>query len=167
MLEAPAVGRHLERLGARPSQRRHLAEAVDAALLRFDADRVSAYLTDRARTAQTVTYLLAAFTEYADDIAQMEAPFRREDYEDEAAFLRAVADVQAAADWLDAGAPLPPAPAPEPIPEPEPCSEPTDDVVTFDRPASVVEQGTPITRGRPSLREQFTQHKAQHRTAAS
>lgn len=103
LVGAAGLRAHLERIGLRPSQRRQLVAGVERALLRFDAGQVSIYLSQKVREAQTVKYLLTAFDEYVDDISQI--PFRRDDYADDQAFLAAVAEAQAAEEWLAASPP--------------------------------------------------------------
>ncbi|MFC9999666.1 helix-turn-helix domain-containing protein [Nocardia sp. NPDC127526] len=74
LLAEPEVTAHLARIDMRPEQRRRLETAVDAALLRFSADRTARYLREKACDAETAMYLVRAFELYADSIALVGAP---------------------------------------------------------------------------------------------
>ncbi|MEV0766547.1 hypothetical protein [Nocardia sp. NPDC050435] len=111
LVDAAGLRAHLVRIDMKPSQRVQLIDAVDRALLRFPADQVAAYLTDKARQAATVKFLLTALTEYADTIKDALVPFRREDFRSDADFHSALEQVRAAQAWLDAGAPTKTEPA--------------------------------------------------------
>lgn len=101
LVAAAALQADFARIDLKPSQRRQLIAEVSRALLRFAPDQVAAYLAERAREARTATFLLKAFIEYADTITLTPVPFRRADFRDEASFLAAMAEVQAAAEYLN------------------------------------------------------------------
>lgn len=68
LVAAAALQADLARIDAKPSQRRRLAKAVDAALLRFPEAQVARYLAMKAREAQKAMWLITAFEEFADTI---------------------------------------------------------------------------------------------------
>lgn len=72
----------------KPVQRRQhaqLVKAIDAALLRFPETQVACYLHAKAREARGVTWLIGAFTDYADAIKQVHVPHQdRQDHRGEA-----------------------------------------------------------------------------------
>ncbi|UKD50821.1 hypothetical protein L3Q65_00565 (plasmid) [Amycolatopsis sp. FU40] len=78
MLAAPALQADLRRIdllpAAKPHQRKQFAQLqteVDRALLRFAEPKVARYLALKARDAMTVTWLLRAFSDYSDAIADL------------------------------------------------------------------------------------------------
>ncbi|MFD3431220.1 hypothetical protein, partial [Nocardia fluminea] len=71
LVEATSIQADLERIDLRPTQRRALVDAVDAALLRFSEAQVSQYLRTKAREARTSTWLISAFTVWVDTIAEI------------------------------------------------------------------------------------------------
>lgn len=100
----------LTRIDLLPATKRHqqaqytqLVKAIDSSLLRFPPEKVEWYLRDKARTARTVSWLITAFTNYSDAIADVPMPDQDQD--------EAAADARLEQSLLDA-APATPTSAP-------------------------------------------------------
>ncbi|HEY3479825.1 MAG TPA: hypothetical protein VGL02_13090 [Streptomyces sp.] len=78
LLAAPTLQADLHRIDLLPAAKTHqrkqfarLQTEVDRALLRFAEPKVARYLALKAREAMTVTWLVRAFSDYADSIADL------------------------------------------------------------------------------------------------
>lgn len=81
LVAAEAIQADLRRIDLLPALRQHqrqqltrLHNEVAGALLRFPEAKVARYLEEKAAAANTVKWLLAAFTDYGDTIGEVQVP---------------------------------------------------------------------------------------------
>ena len=81
LIAADAIQDDLRRIDLLPATKQHqrqqlhrLLAAVDRALLRFPEPKVARYLAEKAAAANTVKWLIAAFSEYSDAIHEVQVP---------------------------------------------------------------------------------------------
>lgn len=81
LIAAETIQGDLRRIDLLPANKQHqrqqlqrLLTAVDRALLRFPEPKVARYLAEKAAAANTVKWLLTAFSEYGDTIHEVQLP---------------------------------------------------------------------------------------------